>query len=105
MVAVEREIGVSEKTIEKLEADLAQKEQELQQKQEELEKHQIFSTFLEEVVESKQDENWEFEDIDALKNRFYNLRSENDQLKSRKNEIDKEIEETRVMERDTVTQL
>ena len=57
MVAVEREISQSEKTIEQLEADLAKKEKELKEKQEELDKHQIFSTFLEEVVDSKQDEN------------------------------------------------
>ena len=40
----------------------------------------------------------EFEDIEALQNRFKNLKTENDKLMTRKQEINKEMETARQQE-------
>ena len=52
------------------------------EKKDELERHKKFNTFLQSVVEDKDGggDNKEFEDIDALINRFRNLKNENKKL-------------------------
>ena len=63
----------------------------------ELEKHKIYSNFLEDIVNDKNEK--EFEDIDALQNRFRNLRKENQKLQDRKTQIYSDIEQTKLDER------
>ena len=46
----------------------------------------VFADFLEDVISDKND-NKEFDDIEALKNRFRNLRKENERLMERKQAI------------------
>lgn len=53
------------------------------EKRDELEKHKVFNKFLEKVVNDKEGEDKEFEDIDALQNRFKNLKNENKKLMQR----------------------
>ena len=74
------------------------------EKRDELEKHKIFNKFLEEVV-SDSGENKEFADIDELQHRFKNLKNENQKLMKRKLEINKEMEEARQKEKNTLNSL
>ena len=68
-----------------LEKKLDAKKDKLQEKREELEKHRKFNEFLESVVNDKNGtgDNKEFDDIEALQNRFKNLKSENEKLMKR----------------------
>ena len=58
----------------------------MEDKKLELERHMVFADFLEDVISDKND-NKEFDDIEALKNRFRNLRKENERLMERKQAI------------------
>ena len=81
----EREIASKEQRISELNEKLKEKENEFGQKTQELSQYQIFSDFLEKVVnDSEEQENREFENIEALKSRFFNLRNENAKLMDRK---------------------
>jgi hypothetical protein len=62
---------------------LENKKMKLMEKREELDKHKVFNKFLEKVVNDKDGENKEFDDIDALQNRFRNLKNENKKLMAR----------------------
>ena len=55
----------------------------MKEKKEELLKHKKFNEFLESVVNDKNGDNKEFEDIEALQNRFRNLKNENKKLMNR----------------------
>ena len=93
-----------------LEKKLEVKRKKLSEKKDELEKHKKFNEFLESVVNDKGgtagDGNKEFEDIEALQNRFKNLKSENEKLMRRvsfilakclqKKEINSKMEEARL---------
>lgn len=52
--------------IERLRNKLESKKMKLMEKRDELEKHKVFNKFLEKVVNDKEGENKEFQDIDAL---------------------------------------
>jgi hypothetical protein len=88
----EQEIKSKEAKIKELTEELHRKKQEHEAKKRQLEKFKIYSDFLEEVVNADGD-NKEFEDIETLKNRFYILRKENDNLTKKQNDINKQIEE------------
>ena len=64
----------------------------------------VFADFLEDVISDKND-NKEFDDIEALKNRFRNLRKENERLMERKQAIYQEIESTKAQERTTLAEM
>lgn len=74
------EIAAKERQIEELKNELGKKELELREKKHNLNWHKIFTKFLEDVVDDKVEDNWEFEDIESLKNWFGNLRWENERL-------------------------
>uniref|UniRef100_A0A7S3JDY4 Uncharacterized protein n=1 Tax=Euplotes harpa TaxID=151035 RepID=A0A7S3JDY4_9SPIT len=70
----------------------------------ELERYKIYSDFLDKVVNDDKD-NKEFEDIDSLKNRFFNLRKEHKKLVDRQNEINTQITETKANEKIVMSEL
>lgn len=84
------EIDQKVQKITELEKELEKKKNELEAKTHQLEKFKIYSDFLKEVVNADGD-NREFEDIESLKNRFYILRKEHDNLTSKQNDINKKI--------------
>ena len=68
-------------------------------------RHKIFTKFLEDVVDDKVEDNKEFEDIDSLKNRFNNLRQENQRLLEQKSKIERDVDETRRLEQERIQEL
>ena len=82
-----------------LEKKLEAKKRKLGEKRAEVEEHKKFNDFLEQVVNDKNGDNKEFEDIEALQNRFKNLKSENEKLMKRKQAINREMEEARTQEK------
>ena len=57
------------------------------------------------MIDNKSEENWEFEDIEALKNRFKNLREKNEELTARKQQIESDLDATKRRETEQVTWL
>lgn len=86
----QQEIDAKTLKIQDLEKELEKKRAEHQLKKKQLEKFKIYSDFLEDVVNAE-GENKEFEDIESLKNRFYILRKEHDNLTKKQTEINKNI--------------
>jgi chromosome segregation ATPase len=95
-----RIIKEKQEHIEELRERLARTKELLQRKQEEQRQLQKFNDFLESIVQDKgaQGEAKEFEDIEALQNRFKNLKTENEKLMKRKLAINKEMEQARHQE-------
>ena len=87
-----------------LQKELTEKKQLVKQKQELLSKYKVYSDFLEEVINDDPD-NKEFDDIDALKNRFFNLIKENKKLIEKSREINNQIEMQKKKEKDVMTNL
>ena len=57
------------------------------------------------MVDDKVEDNKEFEDIDSLKNRFNNLRQENQWLLEQKAKIERDVDETRRLEQERIQEL
>ena len=73
--------------IERLKTKLDNKKRKLNEKKHELKMHEKFNLFLEQVVNEKDGQNKEFENIEALQNRFKNLKNENKKLLLRVNNL------------------
>ena len=102
-----RIIKEKQSQIEDLKVKLAETKDNLRRKQEEQRQLQKFNDFLDSIVQDKgsqggaggaQGEGKEFEDIEALQNRFKNLKTENEKLMKRKTQINKEMEVARQQE-------
>lgn len=100
----ENDIKQKEDKIHELEIELEDKKKLVDQKRELLSKYQVYSNFLEEVINNDPD-NKEFDDIDALKNRFFNLIKENKKLIEKQNSINEQIEQTKKKEKEVMTNL
>ena len=72
-----KEIGNKRDDIDKLQQTLQRTEVELKDKEEDLKRHEIFSTFLQSVVNDKSGDNEGFSEIIDLQNRFISLKDEN----------------------------
>ncbi len=99
-------IGEKQAMIEDLKLKLKETKENLRRKQEEQKQLQKFNDFLESIVQDKSggqggasgEGGKEFDDIEALQNRFKNLKTENEKLMKRKSEINKEMEKARQQE-------
>lgn len=115
-----RIIGEKQSQIEDLKLKLQDTKENLRRKQEEQRQLQKFNEFLESIVQDKSGGNGgagqggagsgsgetrEFEDIEALQNRFKNLKTENEKLMKRKQAINKEMELARQQEATKLSEL
>ena len=75
------------------------------EKESDLKRHKIFSTFLESVVQDKSGDKEGFTDIGDLQDRFRNLKTENNTLMRRKTQINIDMEEARIREKDNLNEL
>lgn len=80
--------------IKELQKELDKKRMEYDAKKKQLEKYKKYTEFLEEVVNSDND-NREFQDIESLKDRFKILRKEHENLTNKQNDINKKIWEVK----------
>ena len=69
--------------IKELEEKREKKKKKLEIRRMELEKHKKFNEFLESIVNDKNSDTKEFEQIADLENRFHNLKQENKKLMNR----------------------
>lgn len=89
--------------IEDLKVKLEDTKENLRRKEEEKRQLEKFNNFLESIVQDKSGQGGppgttqerEFADIEALQNRFKNLKTENDKLMKRKALINQEMEKAR----------
>ena len=100
-----KEIGNKRDDIDKLQLQLQSTEVELKDKEDDLKRHEIFSSFLQSVVNDKSGDNEGFSEIIDLQNRFISLKDENKQLMKRKALINQNMEEARAQEKEKLNQL
>ena len=100
----ERDIAIKKERILKLKEDLRLKKLALEKKKHEMEKYKVYSDFLEDVVNEDND-NKEFEDIESLKNRFFNLTKEYNNLSSKQVTLYNAIEKEKKSEKETMNDL
>lgn len=84
---------------------LAEKKLILQEKEEERKRHDNFTQFLIDVVNMKDGDKEGFESIPDLQNRFKSLKNENKQLRDRKAQINREMEQARQDEKNKLNEL
>lgn len=99
----QRIIKEKQSQIEDLKVKLQDTKENLRRKEEEKRQLEKFNNFLESIVQDKggqggppgSTQEREFQDIEALQNRFKNLKQENDKLMKRKQLINQQMEEAR----------
>lgn len=100
----EKDILLKRKKIKEIKEQLKKRKDLLQAKKKEMEGYKVYSDFLEDVV-NEDTENQEFDDIDSLKNRFFNLKKEYNNLVTKQMTIYNSIEKEKKNEKEIIGDL